>query len=807
MKRFICIHGHFYQPPRENPWLEAVMRQQSAQPFHDWNERVAAECYAPNSRARILDGKGRIVEIVNNFSAISFDFGPTLLSWLETHAPEIYRALQEADRDSRDKFSGHGSAMAQCHSHMIMPLANLRDKYTQVFWGIRDFEHRFKRAPEGMWLPETAVDLETLDIMAEQGIRFTLLAPSQARRIRPLQGGPWQDVSQGTIDTTQPYTLHLPSGESIHLFFYRQDLSRSLAFGNLLQEGKRFVHRLLDACPGEQGRPQLVHVATDGETYGHHHKFGDMALAYALEHIDSHEKVALTNYGEFLEKFPPTHEVEIIENTSWSCAHGVERWRGDCGCQTGGQPGWNQKWRAPLREALDWLRYTLAPAFREKAQPLLKDPWRARNHYIEVILDRSPKNIDRFLSQHAAHPLKEDEKITALKLLELQRHAQLMYTSCGWFFCELSGIETVQILQYAGRAVQLAGELLGEAVEPRFLDLLEQARSNLAEWGDGRRIFEKTVAATRMDPPGLCAHFALDSLFREFPQITGRYRYQIELQDFQSLAAGKARLALGRMKMTSEVTLESRVFHFSALHPGDYNLRSFVHEFKNLKTYARHAAEVNNTFSAGDFPGTLRLLEEHFDKPYYPLNPLSGDEQEKIFDKILDTALTENEALFLKLYESCAPLNRLFKDRGRVLPKAVAAVTEQVLNVQVRQALASREPDFERIEKLLREVKQQELSLDSGILARVFRESMEELAQRLFAAPGDLSLLRQLTAAVQWVPSMPFEVDLWRTQNICYDMAKNIYPGFKEKSGGDPAAAEWLSLFSDLADGLSIRLL
>ncbi len=485
MNKFICIHGHFYQPPRENPWLEAITYQESAYPFHDWNERINAECYAPNTRARILDEKGVVIERVNNYSKISFDFGPTLLSWMEFKAPDTYQAVLEADKISRETFSGHGSAMAQCYSHMIMPLADSKDKYTQVYWGIRDFEFRFKRLPEGMWLPETAVDLETLQIMADLGIRFTVLAPHQAGRL----------LDQGELDINQPYSVRLGAGRSINVFFYNGALSQSLAFENILQDGKYFAEKLMqtDNTDGSQ----LLSVATDGETYGHHHKFGDMALAFALKYIDDQVDARLTNFAEYLEKFPPQEEIEIIEKTSWSCAHGVGRWSSNCGCETGGHPEWNQGWRGPLRKALDWFQCRADSIFVEVGKGLFKDPWEARNRYIDIRINRYDR--DTFLAEQCQNSLDESKKVVVLKLLELQSNAMLMYTSCGWFFNDISGIETEQILLYAGKAIQLAEEISGEVLEPHFLELLELAESNVLEKGNGSQIYKNVIEKARMD--------------------------------------------------------------------------------------------------------------------------------------------------------------------------------------------------------------------------------------------------------------------------------------------------------------------
>lgn len=500
MKRAICIHGHFYQIPRENPWLEEVEVQDSAYPYHDWNERICAECYAPNAVARIMDREGRISHIINNYARISFAFGPTLLSWLERHAAETYQAIVTADRESQTRFSGHGSAMAQTYNHMIMPLANRADRITQIVWGMYDFSHRFGRDPEGMWLPELAVDLETLDLIAEYGIRFAVLSPYQAQRVRPLDSGSWVDVLGGQIDPTMPYIQQLPSGRTIVLFFYHEALARAVVSEGLLRSGEQLAHRLLNGFREQRTgqEHQLVHIATNGEIYGHHHRYGDMALAYALHTIESSDRAALTNYGEFLDWQAPTHEVDILENTSWSCTQGIERWRSGDGSNTGQHPGWQQAWREPLRQACDWLRDTLRPQYEEQARTLFTDPWQTRNDYIALILDRSAENLSAFLARNTTRVLAYEEQIQALTLLELQRHLLLMYTSCGWFFDDISGSETVQTLLYAGRAIQLADTLFDMTTEPTFLEMLEQTRSNLPEQRNGRHVYENGCSQPKL---------------------------------------------------------------------------------------------------------------------------------------------------------------------------------------------------------------------------------------------------------------------------------------------------------------------
>ncbi|MBN2251131.1 MAG: DUF3536 domain-containing protein [Candidatus Altiarchaeota archaeon] len=473
-KKFICIHGHFYQPPRENPWTGIVDRQESARPFHDWNERVTAECYKPNAAADLLDGAGKVRRILNNYSMMSFNFGPTLLSWMERERPEVYNAVIQADAESRGRFSGHGSAIAQAYNHVIMPLASPADKRTQVIWGARDFRHRFGREPEGMWLPETGVDIETLDIMAGEGLLFTILAPRQALRVRE-EGGDWKDVQGERIDPAVPYWCHLPSGRKIAIFFYNGEFAHDIAFGDLLRDGANFARKMISGASGTGTGARLSHAAADGETFGHHHRFGEMALAYCLETIDNSPDADLAVYGEFLEKFPPKHEVEIAGNTSWSCSHGVERWRSDCGCTAGGHPDWNQKWRAPLREALDGLRRVLDPLFEKESLEFFPDPWEARNNYIDVLLTGDTPGMSG----------------KARSLLEMQRNAMLMYTSCGWFFDDISRIETVQILRYAARAVELAEDISGLRVEAPFLEALEKVPGNTPELKNAGAVYEK----------------------------------------------------------------------------------------------------------------------------------------------------------------------------------------------------------------------------------------------------------------------------------------------------------------------------
>ena len=468
---YLTIHGHFYQPPRENPWLEYVEMQDSALPFHDWNERVDKECYTPNSVSKIVDNRNLILDVVNNYSYINFNFGPTLLSWIEKYSPLTYERIIKADKKSIENHEGHGNAIAQVYNHIIMPLANERDKNTQVKWGIRDFEKRFGRKPEGMWLAETAADDDTLRVLVENGIKYTILSPYQALRVRPLNSNDWTDVSWGNIDPARPYRYYIKSqpDKFIDIFFYDGAISKSVAFDEILKDGNRFIKRLKEGISDSRNYPQIVNIATDGESYGHHTKFGDMALAYIMKVMAKDEGFTVVNYAQYLAKYPSEVEADIKQGSSWSCFHGVGRWKEDCGCSTGGHPNWNQKWRKPLRDALDYLRDELICIYEKEAKNYMNSVWDCRDKYIDVILDR--RCTEKFQEENFIKDLTQNQKVKAMKLLEMQRQAMLMYTSCGWFFSEISGIETVQIMKYAARAIQLAKEFTSKDIETGFLKI------------------------------------------------------------------------------------------------------------------------------------------------------------------------------------------------------------------------------------------------------------------------------------------------------------------------------------------------
>jgi alpha-amylase/alpha-mannosidase (GH57 family) len=802
MNRSICIHGHFYQPPRENPWLEEVELQDSAYPYHDWNERITAECYAPNAVSRILAPDKSITEIVNNYARISFNFGPTLMMWMARHARDVHAAIIEADRQSRSRFSGHGSAIAQVYNHMIMPLANARDKRTQVVWGIRDFVYRFGRRPEGMWLAETAADTATLEALAEQEILFTILAPRQAARVRKLGLRRWRDVSGGRIDPRMAYRCRLPSGRSIALFFYDGPVAQEVAFGGLLASGVEFANRLLGAFDGSRSGAQLAHVATDGETYGHHHRFGDMALAYCLHHIEAHRLARLTVYGEWLEQHPPTHEVEIIENTSWSCAHGVERWRSNCGCNMGRQD-WSQAWRRPLREALDWLRDELAAIYEKAMAAYVRDAWRARDDYVYVIFDRGDENVAQFFAAHAVREWSKADEVAAFRLLEMQRHAMLMYTSCGWFFDEISGIETAQVMAYAARAIQLAAKTTGVDLEPRFVELLGRAPSNVAEHPTGADVYRHFVKPMQVDLLRVGAHYAVSSLFEDYADETTIYAYKAKRQAHELNEAGRQKLVVGSAQLRSNVTAAESQISYAVLHLGDHNLLGGVREFVDEAVFAAMRRDIKEAFDRSDLAEIIRLMDKHFETHNYSLWHLFRDEQRKVWDRILQSTLDEVAGSFRRIYGHHYPIMRAMREHHAPIPKGLLVTAELTINSDLHRAIGSPEFDATHVAGLIEEARRWDFEVDRTTLGFVASRRAQALMEQFRRAPQDSAPLEHIHATLSGLEPLALPLDLFKVRNQLFLTGKQVLGELIERNRrGDAAATEWIGRFIRLSDYL-----
>ena len=806
MERYVCIHGHFYQPPRENPWLEEVEFQDSAYPYHDWNTRITEECYRQNAASRILAPDKRIIDIVSNYASISFDFGPTLLYWLQSHEPDIYGMVIAADKEGATRFSGHGPAIAQAYNHVIMPLANNRDKHTQVIWGLKDFEIRFGRKPEGMWLPETAVNIETLEVLTEHGITFTILAPRQAKQVRRFRSGSWDRVDENTLDITMPYACNLPSGRSITLFFYHGRISNDLAYGTLLRNGETLARNLAEQFKDGSRPAQLIHAATDGESFGHHHRYGDMALAYCLHHLQTNNLAKITVYSEYLEKFPPTHEVEIWENTSWSCVHGIDRWKSNCGCSANQALSGRQQWKAPLRQAMDLVRDNVVGVYEKKMSQYCPDPWQVRNDYIAVINDRSAENVQHFIAGAAGRQLGADEEVAFLKLLEMQRNAMLMYTSCGWFFDNVSGIETIQVMQYAARAMQLCRDMGGEDLDPQFKEILKQAPCNTRQFASGKEMYEAYVEPARIDVKRVGAHFALTSVFDEHPEKGERvYCYSATLQDFERTKAGVQTLSTGRATIQSNITLEKDSADWAVLHLGDHNLIGALGTRMKDEDFHKMQRDVRNAFDRGDVNEVMHQMNSRFNGTNYSLWHLFKDEQRWILNKLLDETWQEIEGSFRQVYEHHYSIMLLMRSMNMPLPKALSAASEFILNHDLSGALKADKIDLEHLRSLADEALRLSLKLDETTLRFEASRRINQLMADFEKAPDDLELLATILAALNILSSVISDMDLQTAQNVFFAVGKEKYHENMNKSQAhDNNAAEWIELFESLAGQLGV---
>jgi alpha-amylase/alpha-mannosidase (GH57 family) len=770
LNRAIVIHGHFYQPPRENPWLESVEVQDSAAPQHDWNDRVTAECYAPNTAARRVDESNKVLDIVNNFEKISFNVGPTLFAWLARERPDVYAKIIEADRTSAAAREGHGNAIAQVYNHMIMPLASRRDKVTQVRWGLDDFRARFGREPEGLWLPETAVDHESLEVLAEAGVKFTILAPHQAARVRPLGAGAWEDVNG--IDPSRAYRWRGPRELTLAIFFYDGPISRAIAFENLLDRGEHVVAWLEAAFSDERDWPQLVHCATDGETYGHHRRFGEMALAAAVQQIEAGAAATLTNYGAFLAAHPPTHEVEIRERTSWSCAHGIERWRSDCGCAS--RTDWHQRWRAPLREAVDWLRDQIDPFFEARASECLKDPWAARDAYLAVALDRSGERLDAFFAEHARGPLDAAGRVAARRLLELERNRLLMYTSCGWFFDEISAIEPVQILRYAAMALQYLDELGGGRLEEAFIERLAAAPSNIAVIRDGAEVYRRLVRPTIVTPSRVVAHYAIAG-YRGTSEADARvYAYRVRRLDEAREASDGTSLRVGHVRVSAEVTGETHETVYAMVHFGGRDFSCGIGPWKDQAVYDMMKADLLERCARRSVADLVRGLDEYFPGGLASLSHLFLDERRRVLSDVIRTTLEQLEATYRRIWEESRKLVHDLREIDAPIPEALALVTRHVLEQEIRGCLEPL-PELgaipDRVFEAAGEAQALGLKLDLVPLRPVLHRAIGRLLDAIAEDPSG-EHVRRATALIEGARTLDIPYGHWATQNRFFQISR-----------------------------------
>lgn len=771
---FLTIHGHFYQPPRENPWLEAIELQDSALPFHDWNERINKECYNPNSVSKIVDSRNRILDVVNNYEYMSYNFGPTLLSWMEQFAPLTYERIIKADIESISEHNGHGNAIAQVYNHIIMPLANEHDKETQIKWGIRDFEYRFGRKPEGMWLAETAVDDDTLRILEANGIKFTILSPYQADKFKKKGDKEWTDVSWGNIDPARSYKYNIKSapGKSIDLFFYDGAISRSVAFDELLKDGNKFIKRLKEGVSDCRDFPQIVNIATDGESYGHHTKFGDMALAYVLKVKAKDEGFKITNYAEYLEKYRSDCEVEIKQASSWSCFHGVGRWKEDCGCSTGGHPGWNQKWRKPLREALDYLRDELVIIFEQEGPKYFDNVWEVRNNYIDVILDRNEMNVKKFQQDNFKPDLSDEQKVHAMELLEIQRQAMLMYTSCGWFFSEISGIETVQIMKYAARAMQLATKFSNKDLEKHFLEILSEAKSNIPEHGTGKDIFERFVKPSIVTTKQIASLWALSSLYQDFEDEESVYCYTIKKEAYKKVQKGSSTFVVGHIEIQSKITLQKSNVMFALMQYSGGDFHCAIKEYSDDFEFNKIKTNLIKTFLMNPLTEIIRAMDECFGKEYFTLKDIFIEERRKILQILLKGKLEKFSQTYQVMYDEGKGSIYHLQGLGLKIPdefkiSAAYALSHKFNDIVVHSGGFLDEDSIQQATDLNYEAKKIDIQLDKTPSNKIFSKKILQNINRLVHS-FEIQQADVLLEIFDSINKLELQIDISEAQNIYF---------------------------------------
>jgi alpha-amylase/alpha-mannosidase (GH57 family) len=723
---YVVVHGHFYQPPRENPYLDAIERQPSASPFHDWNERINDECYKPNGFARVFNDHGEIVDIVNNYEYLSFNIGPTLMNWLERNDQKTYQRIIAADRQSCQRLNGHGNAIAQVYNHIILPLANHQDKLTQIRWGKYDFKSRFGRDPEGMWLAETAINYETLAALIQEGIKFIVLAPSQVEKCRLIATTEnphpdWIDVSSGDIDPTRPYRCYLrPKNNElsdsifahvsrdkndlpyIDIFFYDGPISRDIGFNDVLDSSSNFCSRIAQAIRNDDRPCQLIAFATDGETFGHHKRDRERCIAHAFTQEFIKQNWKITNFAHFLSINPPIYEVELKPITAWSCCHGVNRWQDDCGC--GSVHGWTQQWRQPLRNALNWLRDQLITIYEEEAGKLFNDPWVTRDEYIAIIRDRSSENVANFLNKHQVKPLSPSEQVEGLKLLEMQKQALLMFTSCGWFFEEISRPEGVQILRYAARAIELAGEVSGIQLEQEFLEQLESAHSNVYEYKNGAEVYRQLVLTAQVNFSQIAAHYAISSLFSNYPQQHHLYCYETHQLDYHLQKMGSLTLAIGQIRLVSEITWESEHLIFVVLHLGGWDFHCAILPYTGRRAYSYMKDELISALSQGSAANLILKMVQLCGEETFNLQDLFVEERQKIMKLLNQETLAGLDKLYSQVYRENYGVLMAFQRDQLPIPQEIQFAAQIAIGYRFIACLKNLEQEIGEIAQGLNDI-------------------------------------------------------------------------------------------------------
>jgi alpha-amylase/alpha-mannosidase (GH57 family) len=783
-KRYLIIHGHFYQPPRENPWTERVDRQEGAAPYHDWNERIATECYHPNARSRRLDGYGRILRLVNNYEHISFNFGPTLLDWIEKRHPMLHGQIVEADAKSAARRSGHGNAIAQVYNHIIMPLASQRDQETQIRWGVHDFRRRFEREPAGIWLAETAINEVTLDLLIDFGFRFIILSPFQADRVKEIGGDrEWLDVSAGNIMTGMPYRCfgsrkRRGRKKSIDIFFYDAKLSTDVSFNHLCRNGDSLADAILAAYERTGG--DLVTIATDGEIYGHHEPFADMALSYLIDVAAEKRGIEMTNFPAYLNTHPePAFEVQIKqgragEGTAWSCPHGVGRWMEDCGCSTGAPAGWNQKWRSPLRKGLDGLRDGLDGMFEKDGAAILADPWKARDEYIEVIEERSSTEAAAFVRDRAAGDPSESDIARGVSLLEAQRNALLMFTSCGWFFNDISGIETTQLMGYAARAIELADGDQREALESALLSELEKAASNVPALGTGADIYRRERTSASVSGDFLAGQFVLTRHLKCPGASPESFGYEFEAVEEDSAEFGDELVRTGLFSMVSPYSLERWLYTYALVMGPPAKTLCMVLRADGPGEYAKLRERLASIPADAGRDAIIDRLASLFAGQVFAMRDLFQEDRERILGSLASRQVDGLESRLEQLYLEDRDMLRLFSETRITAPAVIRVPAETVLSRRLASELEHWErtldpAGLEGVKAVLGEADHYGVSLDRSDVSRMFSELLiEALGSHMSGIDeGDAEILIEF---VNFGDDAGIAFDDHGVQNVIFDI-------------------------------------
>jgi alpha-amylase/alpha-mannosidase (GH57 family) len=750
-QQYVCIHGHFYQPPRENPWLGVIEVQPGAKPFHDWNERITAECYAACARARIHNDQRQIDRLANNFLNISFNIGPTLLHWLERHHASTLKRIIAADRVSCERLEGHGNAMAQTYNHVIMPLASVRDQHTQIRWGIADFEHYYGRRPEGMWLSECAVDRSTVRALIDHGIRFIVLSPRQAGRVRHLQSQEWHKVHPTQPDTRWPYRIfdRQPDGSkdySRHLdvFFYNDDLSQAIAFQHLLRDAGKMNQRVLATFDPHIDAPQLVSIGTDGESYGHHEPYGEMCLAYFYEFLVKENNESITNYAHFLSLHPPQWEVELWEGergegSSWSCAHGVDRWYRDCGCSDGGMEGWNQAWRTPLRESFDELRVELDAIFEKEGGCLFHDPWEARDEYIAILLDSCRERRAAFLQRHL-HAEPSDANVTqAWTLLAMQHYGMLMYTSCAWFFADVARVEPEQNMRYALRAAQFAQPFTETDLEAQLISGLEEATSNEEKHGTGGHVFRKTVRPSAYPEETVAACYVMMEMYE---LVEPPFSYHVEYHQVSRESREWMKAFRGQILVQDRDLFTTTRYAFIAAHLSDREASCLVRPCLDEAQAERLLAGWEE-MPASKLGSYLRAEGQLIrDMPY--------EQRQQLLDHVLAARIAAAQESVSSQYDEIRPLLAILSENKMEPPEILRVSAEYVLSERFKDVcanLAARsrwdEDTADRALALLEEADLYKLEINKAGATPTMGELVVDYMDRLIENPT-LSIVQEV---------------------------------------------------------------